>query len=177
MEDQDSPRFREYLPPNPEQIRTYSDSQLEPDPGFAIPLPSNEITSTVILGAVLAMLGNKFLGPLFTLILDNFKSDQKATSEVVELLKNRISALEADKEKQAVDHERYLEALNIANQQASSITKILEMQANGLEKLSEGLFQLRQEMLQSHANIQSQLDNVTLAPKPRTRTPGGQKNV
>jgi hypothetical protein len=116
---------------------------------------------------MLALLGNKFLTPLFGLIIDNFKSDQRANDNMVGLLKERITALEQDKAKQHIDQEKFLEALTTANQQAVNIARILDQQALGLEKLSEGLVSLRQEMLRGHADIQAQLDLVA---KPKTRT-------
>jgi hypothetical protein len=85
---------------------------------------------------------------------------------MVGLLKERITALEQDKAKQHIDQEKFLEALTTANQQAVNIARILDQQDLGLEKLSEGLVSLRQEMLRGHADIQAQLDLVA---KPKTR--------
>jgi hypothetical protein len=159
-----TPRYRP-LPSEPQQ--TYIEQPSPQGEGLSpIPLPSSELTSTVLLGAMLALLGNKFLTPLFGLIIDNFKSDQKANDNMVGLLKERITALEQDKAKQHIDQEKFLEALTTANTQAVNIARILDQQALGLEKLSEGLVSLRQEMLRGHADIQAQLDLVA---KPKTR--------
>jgi hypothetical protein len=162
---EENTRFSRNLPVEPQQ--TFIEQPVPQEGTFnPLPFPSSELTSTVLLGAMLALLGNKFLTPLFSLIIDNFKSDQKSTGDMVNLLKERITLLEQDKAKQLVDQEKYLEALTTANQQAVNIARILDQQALGLEKLSEGLLSLRQEMLKGHADIQAQLDLVT---KPKTR--------
>lgn len=131
-------------------------------------LPSGEITNTVLLGAFLAIIGNNLLKPLFALIIRNFESDQKATGDVVNLLKDRISKLEADNSKawednqrQAEEHSKYLRSLDTANAQAANIATILQNQTTHIEAMADSIRQLSLEVADHRLDVQRQIDSLS----------------
>lgn len=149
---------RGYEPP---PTRAYQEAPATPtEPSPYVNLPSGELTNTVILGALLAILGNNLLKPLFNLVLENFKNDQKAPGQVVEILKERITALEQDKgevvaqaQAAAEEHSRYLRSLDVHNEQAAQIATILGEQTNRITALSDRLDVLASEVRESNHTI------------------------
>ena len=153
-------------PTNPTRPVIIEPSVTPTDSG-PINLPSGEITNTVLIGAFLAIVGNNLLKPLFALIIRNFESDQKATGDVVKLLKERITKLEKDNtralninEKQAEEHSKYMRSLDVANSQAANIAKILQNQSEQIGKMAESVRQLSIEVSDHRLGVQRQIDTL-----------------
>ena len=60
-------------------------------------IPASELTATVLLGALLAILGNNLLKPLLAIILSNLKSDSEAPDKMIGILKERLDVLEHER--------------------------------------------------------------------------------
>ena len=140
-------------------------------------LQNGEVTNTVLIGAFLAIVGNNLLKPLFRLIIKNFESDQKATEDVVNILKDRIAKLEVVNDKQSQEHTRYLTSLDVANTQASNIARILEGQSQHVAEMADSIKQLSLEVSSHRLEVQKQIDNLAQHvyaishPEPQTRAP------
>ena len=123
-------------------------------------LQNGEVTNTVLIGAFLAIVGNNLLKPLFKLIIKNFESDQKATEDVVNILKDRIAKLEDVNDKQSQEHSRYLASLDVANTQAANIARILEGQSQHVAEMADSIKQLSLEVSSHRLEVQKQIDNL-----------------
>ena len=86
------------------------------------PLPTGEVTATVLLGALLAILGNNLLKPLFAQIMNNIKSDSEAPEKLIGMLTGRLEALEKERT-------QYIETSAALSRERAEFMEFLKRQA------------------------------------------------